>query len=113
MPEAESSPSRADLSRSFNFSFIVPSSTAPYQRCIYGRTRHSSASDSHVAELPLTHDSLSTSASSASLSQGNGYFSWHLCFIYPISSHCRIRRCQPLYSWRGPVTDRSLNSALF
>ncbi|ORY91766.1 hypothetical protein BCR35DRAFT_299089 [Leucosporidium creatinivorum] len=25
----------------FNFSFIVPSSTAPYQRCNYGRTRHS------------------------------------------------------------------------
>ncbi|ORY91745.1 hypothetical protein BCR35DRAFT_286729 [Leucosporidium creatinivorum] len=25
----------------FNFSFIVPSNTAPYQRCNYGRTRHS------------------------------------------------------------------------
>jgi hypothetical protein len=45
---------------SFNFSFIVPSSTAPYQRCIYGRTRHSSTSHTLLAELPLTHDSLFT-----------------------------------------------------
>lgn len=25
----------------FNFSFLLPSNTAPFQRCTYGRTRHS------------------------------------------------------------------------
>lgn len=28
----------------FNFSFLLPSNTAPYQRCQYGRTRHSGTS---------------------------------------------------------------------